>query len=363
MKKSLLSLVVAGLFAMSVTSAFATEKVTPSTTNNYDQRNYSTTNQGGNASQGQLQGQQQGQGQSQSATGGSATIQKGAVQNTVDTDISIKNSVNAESTSSVKNSGNSFSESSATIQKGAVQNTNTNTAKGGAGGSAVTGASTSNANNTNTVSGNNNGGAGGAGGSVRDSGNSTNLNLNESKATGGNATANGNGNISEGAVQTEVNIDNSTNAKTYRPPVSSAIAPTIFPTAPCMGSSSVGATGTLFSISGGTTWTSEECMILETARSFDQAGYLTDGLSVRCQGKWAKSAPSCKALAEAGKPAKAAEMALPAKAVMAKPAVAETNVVKPTKAVAQVTVADPVTNAIVYSPNGYYSTVTNPLGQ
>lgn len=319
MKKSLLSLVVAGLFAMSVTSAFATEKVTPSTTNNYDQRNYSTTNQGGNASQGQLQGQQQGQGQSQSATGGSATIQKGAVQNTntntanggaggaggsatiqkgavqntVDTDISIKNSVNSESTSSVKNSGNSESTSKA------------------------------NANNN------------------------------------GNINA-GEGGIGSGSNNTEINVAAS---KTYRPPVSSAIAPTIFPTAPCMGSSSVGATGTLFSISGGTTWTSEECMILETARSFDQAGYTADGLSVRCQGKWAKTAPSCKALAEAGKPAKAAEMAVPAKAVMAKPAVAETNVVKPTKAVAQVTVADPVTNAIVYSPNGYYSTVTNPLGQ
>ena len=114
-----------------------------------------------------------------------------------------------------------------------------------------------------------------------------------------------------------------------------------------MGSSSVGATGTLFSISGGTTWISEECMILETARSFDQAGYATDGLAVRCQGKWAKTAPSCQAMS------KEKTAASPHTAVKAASAV-----VKPTKQQVAV-VSDPVMQSVTYSDNGYFSTVTN----
>jgi len=82
----------------------------------------------------------------------------------------------------------------------------------------------------------------------------------------------------------------------YRPAVDSAYAPTIFPTAPCMGSSSMGVSGSLIGLSLGSSWTSEECLILETARGFDQAGYVEDGLNVRCQAKYAKVAPSCKAL-------------------------------------------------------------------
>ena len=217
----------------------------------------------------------------------------------------------------------------------------------------------------------------------------TSTNVNAPTATGGSVLGSGNSNVDTRNTNTNINGVTSTNAnnvtgingqqqgqsqesyneqgqsqsannegvtgnsvsinvaapKTYRPPVSSAIAPTIFPTAPCMGSSSVGATGTLFSISGGSSWTSEECMILETARSFDQAGYAQDGLVVRCQGKWAKNAPSCKALEPvASKPSKP---------------VAAAEVKATTKSVAIKSVAQ--TQTVETAENGYYSVNTNPL--
>ena len=76
----------------------------------------------------------------------------------------------------------------------------------------------------------------------------------------------------------------------------SAYAPTIYPTAPCMGSSSAGGQGLHFGISFGTSWTDTECQINETARNFEQAGEHTDAMAVRCQGKYAAAAPSCQAL-------------------------------------------------------------------
>ena len=77
---------------------------------------------------------------------------------------------------------------------------------------------------------------------------------------------------------------------------SSAYAPTIYPTAPCMGSSSAGGQGLHFGVSFGTSWTDTECQINETARNFEQAGEHTDAMAVRCQGKYAAAAPSCQAL-------------------------------------------------------------------
>jgi hypothetical protein len=167
----------------------------------------------------------------------------------------------------------------------------------------------SNSNNSDTITNygdtvtNNQGGAGGQGG--------TGVGVGIAGAySGSNSTANSsNTNLNlQGQQQSTSNSNNaaqSTNVivqgdtyKQERPAVNTAYAPTIFPTAPCMGSSSVGASGSLFSISGGSTWTSNECMILETARAFDQAGYKTDGLYIRCQGKYAAAAPSCKALKE-----------------------------------------------------------------
>jgi len=138
-------------------------------------------------------------------------------------------------------------------------------------------------NYTNTMSAT--GGAGGYGGSG-------------GIATTG-AVSNTNGSVN--GTNTATNAGNSISLNEARRPVNSAFAPTVFPTAPCMGSSSIGGGAAVFSFSGGTSWTSEECMILETARGFDQAGYADDGLSVRCQGKYAKSAPSCVALAKKAK--------------------------------------------------------------
>lgn len=193
--------------------------------------------------------------------------------------------------------------------------TNTNTANGGAGGQGGQG------------------GQGGAGGSVLGSGNSSSVSTGGSVVGSGNSAVqtnvlagNNNGNLSnvgnasqgQGQEQTQNTVAGNNNGngngnangnnngnvsinvaapKTYRPPVSSAIAPTVFPTAPCMGSSSGAATGTLISISGGTSWESKECMILEAARNFEQSGARVDAMYVRCQSKYAAAAPSCKALA------------------------------------------------------------------
>ena len=73
-------------------------------------------------------------------------------------------------------------------------------------------------------------------------------------------------------------------------------APNVAPTAPCMGGSSMGGTGPGFGFSFGTSWESKTCMILEAARSFEQAGYREDALHIRCQNEYAAAAPSCKAL-------------------------------------------------------------------
>ncbi len=84
-----------------------------------------------------------------------------------------------------------------------------------------------------------------------------------------------------------------TNYAAPRIPVSPAIAPANLPTAPCMGSSSVGISGVLFGISSGSSWMSKECMTLEMARSFEQAGHAEDAQAVRCSSEYAASAPSC----------------------------------------------------------------------
>ena len=78
--------------------------------------------------------------------------------------------------------------------------------------------------------------------------------------------------------------------------VPNVLTGSVYPTAPCMGSSQVGAAGIGFGVSFGTAWESEECMIGETARGFEQAGYREDAMAVRCQGKYAAVAPSCAAL-------------------------------------------------------------------
>lgn len=171
--------------------------------------------------------------------------------------------------------------------------------------------------------------------SIKNSGNSFNVNLN--KATGGNATG---GNASVGDVVTTVGGQANTQSMTYNeagtndkdveianiqagatrdaaqsqpqkievktPGVASV--PNIYPTSPCMGSTSAGVSFMGGAFSGGSSWKDDDCSYRETARMFDQLGYKKDGLVVMCQSEYAKEAPSCKALkAEAAKQASLAE--------------------------------------------------------
>lgn len=76
--------------------------------------------------------------------------------------------------------------------------------------------------------------------------------------------------------------------------VPTAIAPTVYPTSPCMGSTSAGASGVGFGVSFGSSWTDDECGIRETARSFAGMQMREDALAVLCSSKYAAVAPACK---------------------------------------------------------------------
>lgn len=67
----------------------------------------------------------------------------------------------------------------------------------------------------------------------------------------------------------------------------------VYPTAPCMGSSTVGGAGVGFGFSVGTSWTDDECGLRETSRSFSGLGKADDALKVLCTSKYAAAAPSC----------------------------------------------------------------------
>lgn len=71
----------------------------------------------------------------------------------------------------------------------------------------------------------------------------------------------------------------------------------VYPTAPCMGSSTVGAAALGWGASVGTSWADDECGIRETARSFQNLNLTTDAITVLCSSKYAKVAPVCVALA------------------------------------------------------------------
>jgi hypothetical protein len=152
--------------------------------------------------------------------------------------------------------------------------TGASTSAGGAGGSVgnlTTGASTS---------------AGGAGGSVG------NLTTGASTSAGGSV-----GNTTSGASSSQGNTSgNTTITSTYvapKIPVASAFSPANHPTAPCMGSTSIGGTAVLFGFSAGSSWEATECMTFEAARSFDQAGMYEDALAIKCTSKYSAVAPSC----------------------------------------------------------------------
>jgi hypothetical protein len=76
-------------------------------------------------------------------------------------------------------------------------------------------------------------------------------------------------------------------------PVATAFSPANHPTAPCMGSTSIGGSAVLFGFSAGSSWEATECMTFEAARSFDQAGMFEDALAIKCTSKYSSAAPSC----------------------------------------------------------------------
>lgn len=77
--------------------------------------------------------------------------------------------------------------------------------------------------------------------------------------------------------------------------VPAVVAPNIYPSSPCMGSSSAGGAGVGFGISFGTSWVDEECQKMEAARN---APTPEDKAFVWCQGKFNAGSPSCAKLAE-----------------------------------------------------------------
>lgn len=142
---------------------------------------------------------------------------------------------------------------------------------GGAGGQGGSGGSGGNASAT-----------GGGGGSVVGSGNSSNRNdlsqgqgqsqsnkqgqSQSSKNDNRSSATNTNSNSSSGnSSNTQVGGD--TYVSSYRAATSTAFAPSIAPTAVCMGSSSAGASGMSFSVSLGSSWTDGNCMLLEQVRT------------------------------------------------------------------------------------------------
>lgn len=115
--------------------------------------------------------------------------------------------------------------------------------------------------------------------------------LGGSGGLGGTSSALGGSSTSSGNTSGNTSITSNYSAPTI--PVATAYAPSNFPTAPCMGSSSVGASGALLGFSLGSSWEATECMIFEAARSFDQAGMSDDALAIKCTSKYSAAAPSC----------------------------------------------------------------------
>lgn len=79
--------------------------------------------------------------------------------------------------------------------------------------------------------------------------------------------------------------------------VPSVFSGNVYPTAPCMGSSTVGGAGVGFGFSVGSSWKDDDCGIRETARSFASMQMSDDAITVLCTSEYAKTAPSCVAKA------------------------------------------------------------------
>lgn len=126
-------------------------------------------------------------------------------------------------------------------------------------------------------------------------------------AGGGHATSNSGGNTQNVTVTDsgKMNYSGSYDVKN----VPSVFSGNVYPTAPCMGSSTVGGAGVGFGFSVGTSWKDDDCGIRETARSFATMHMPDDAITVLCTSEYAKTAPSCvaKAAKKAEDDAKAAQ--------------------------------------------------------
>lgn len=112
--------------------------------------------------------------------------------------------------------------------------------------------------------------------------------------SGGNTLSNGGNSLTVNAApiptQTTTRIEQ--NDYTVKN-VPSVFSGNVYPTAPCMGSSTVGGAGVGFGFSVGTSWKDDECGIRETSRSFSGLGLKEDALAVLCTSEYAKAAPAC----------------------------------------------------------------------
>lgn len=113
-------------------------------------------------------------------------------------------------------------------------------------------------------------------------------------SSGGNTLSNGGNSLTVNAApiptQTTTRIEQ--NDYTVKN-VPSVFSGNVYPTAPCMGSSTVGGAGVGFGFSVGTSWKDDECGIRETSRSFSGLGLKDDAIKILCTSQYAAAAPSC----------------------------------------------------------------------
>lgn len=110
--------------------------------------------------------------------------------------------------------------------------------------------------------------------------------------SGAKSNANSGGNVQNVVVTDSGRMEYSGKYEVKNVP--SVFSGNVYPTSPCMGSSTVGGAGVGFGFSVGTSWKDDECGIRKTSRSFRGMGLDADALAVLCTSEYAKAAPSCK---------------------------------------------------------------------
>lgn len=167
----------------------------------------------------------------------------------------------------------------------------------------------------------------------------TNLNTNKQGQAQAQKTENANNSSQSTTVQGDTTV-----FKAPDIPVSTAYAPSMSPSAQCMGVASGGVQGMSIGISFGKSYESKPCNQRELARMFAQMGNTKAATQVLC------SIEGADVITECQKPVDPVALTID------------------NAPVAKITKAEPspVINATqipVISSNGYYSVVTNPLGQ